>query len=323
MHLLTTAVLLVAGAAVAPAISPATPRAYPQTPSPSDEIPSSCPVTNPLEYPFVPPPPYPSARRFSIGTPKLWTNTTADGIWSGLPHYTPDDPRFRQKLFWWSEGYDFRTENPPHLTVTGERLDVPDSFITTDENVHAGWTNDRDHAFMVVGIFIPTVGCWKIKGRYNGAELSYVVWVTDSARPVDANKCSPNELLAVLKPDHPVYADALNLARTLQIHAVIIKCVLQSKMIDVFQDQKGAALLKTDQGDFEALFLPSTDTFDSVESIESRENGRFLYSFLGNPSPKSPHPINSAYAMYFVKPANQFFITSDSELAAIIAKAVN
>jgi hypothetical protein len=176
---------------------------------------------------------------------------------------------------------------------------------------------------MVVGIFIPTVGCWKIKGRYNGAELSYVVWVTDSARPVDANKCSPNELLAVLKPDDPVYADALNLARTLQIHAVIIKCVLQSKMIDVFQDQKGAALLKTDQGDFEALFLPSTDTFDSVESIESRENGRFLYSFLGNPSPKSPHPINSAYAMYFVKHANQFFITSDSELAAIIAKAVN
>ena len=78
-----------------------------------------------------------------------------------------------------------------------------------------------------------------------------------------------------------------------------------------------------EQGDFEALFLPSTDTFDSVDSTESRENGRFLYSFLGSPSPKSPHPINSAYAMYFVKHANQFFITSDSELAATIAKAVN
>jgi hypothetical protein len=323
MHLLTTAALLAAGAAVAPAVFPATPRAYPQTPSPSDEIPSTCPVTKPLEYPFVPPPPYPSARRFSIGTPKLWTNTPADGIWSGLPHYTPDDPRFRQKLFWWSEGYDWRAENPPHLTVTGERLDVPDSFITTDENVHAGWTNDRDHAFMVVGIFIPTVGCWKIKGRYNGAELSYVVWVTDSARSVDANKCSPNELLAVLKPDDPVYTDALNLARTLQIHGFVVKCVGQSTMIDVFRSQQGAALFKTDQGDFEALFLPNNDTFDSVESIESRENGRFLYSFLGNPSPKSPHPINSAYAMYFVKHANQFFITSDSELAATIAKAVN
>jgi hypothetical protein len=94
-------------------------------------------------------------------------------------------------------------------------------------------------------------------------------------------------------------------------------------MIDVFRSQQGAAVFLTDQGDFEALFLPNNDTFDSVESIESRENGRFLYSFLGSPSPTSPHPINSAHAMYFVKHANQFFITSDSELAATIAKAVS
>src|SRR5882762_9258732 len=74
MHLLTAAVLVAAGAALTPAVFPAT---HPQTPNLSDEIPSSCPVTKPSEYPFVPPPPYPSAARFSIGTAKLWTNITA------------------------------------------------------------------------------------------------------------------------------------------------------------------------------------------------------------------------------------------------------
>jgi hypothetical protein len=28
---------------------------------------------------------------------------------------------------------------------------------------------------MVAGIFIPTLGCWKITGHYRGEELSYAV----------------------------------------------------------------------------------------------------------------------------------------------------
>jgi hypothetical protein len=32
---------------------------------------------------------------------------------------------------------------------------------------------------MVAGIFIPTLGCWKITGHYKGEELSYVVWVSN------------------------------------------------------------------------------------------------------------------------------------------------
>jgi hypothetical protein len=30
---------------------------------------------------------------------------------------------------------------------------------------------------MLVGVEIPTPGCWKISGQYRGAEVSYVVWV--------------------------------------------------------------------------------------------------------------------------------------------------
>jgi hypothetical protein len=143
-----------------------------------EKTPDSCPVTKPPEPPFLPPAPYPSGGLVWVGSPKLWTDIPRSGTWRGLPHYTPDDTRFRQKLFWWSKGYDWRTENPPQLTITGKRLDGPAPPLSTDPHPNAGWTNDRDHAFMVAGIFVPTVGCWKITGLYKGEELSYVVWVS-------------------------------------------------------------------------------------------------------------------------------------------------
>jgi hypothetical protein len=95
-----------------------------------------------------------------------------------LPHYTPEDSRYRQKVFWWSERFAWHTENPPDLTITGQRLDGYSLPLSTDPHANAGWTNDRNHPFMVDGIFIPTLGCWKITGHYKGEELSYVVWVT-------------------------------------------------------------------------------------------------------------------------------------------------
>ena len=140
------------------------------------EVPQTCPVTKPSTPPFVPPAPYPSDHQVWVGTPKLWTNLPRDGIWR-LGQYTPDDARFRQKVFWWSEGYDWRKENPPELTITGKRLDGSAPLLSTDEHPNAGWTGDSNHAFMVHGIFIPTLGCWKITGHYKSEELSYVVWV--------------------------------------------------------------------------------------------------------------------------------------------------
>src|SRR5215470_6191482 len=85
--------------------------------------PSSCPVTKPPEPPFVPPAPYPSgssedvSEHVWIGSPKLWTDIPRNGTWRGLPHYTPEDTRYRNKVFWWSEGYNWRIENPPRLTI--------------------------------------------------------------------------------------------------------------------------------------------------------------------------------------------------------------
>ena len=143
--------------------------------------PESCPVTKPYQTSlFVPPSPYPRKAPqgvFWFGSDKLWTILPANGTWAGLPHYTPSDPTFRQKLFWWRQGYDWHTEPEPKLTVTGRRLDSSGPPFLLADRANSGW-QQQDQPFMVVGINFPTLGCWEIKGQYGDDELTYVVWVS-------------------------------------------------------------------------------------------------------------------------------------------------
>ena len=130
---------------------------------------------------MVPPPPYPAKAprgAFWYGTSQLWTILGDKGKWSGLPHYTPADPTFRQKLFWWHQGYDWDAEPRPRLVITGRRLDGPAPPLMSDPAT-GGYREEDWKSFMVVGINLPTLGCWEIKGRYENAELTFVVWVTE------------------------------------------------------------------------------------------------------------------------------------------------
>jgi len=49
-----------------------------------EELPASCPVTNPSQPPFFPPAPYPSNGLVWVGSPKLWTDIPRSGTWLGL-----------------------------------------------------------------------------------------------------------------------------------------------------------------------------------------------------------------------------------------------
>jgi hypothetical protein len=143
------------------------------------DVATSCPVTKPPAHPFVPPAPY-SAKlglgSFWFGTEKLWTVLPADGLWNSLPHYTPDDPTFRQKLFFWRAGFDAHSEPRPALTITGRRLDGRAPPLASDQ-ANAGWQNP-DQPFMVTGVNLPTLGCWRITAHYRDQELTFVVRVT-------------------------------------------------------------------------------------------------------------------------------------------------
>ena len=141
------------------------------------KVPESCPVTKPPASPFVPPSPYPSKispDRFWFGSNKLWTQLGADGTWQSLPQWP--DGTYRQKLFWWREGYDWHHESRRDLKVSGERLDAQAPPLQS--GVSNGWTDDPNHPFITNGINLPSLGCWKITGRSKDTELSFVVWVT-------------------------------------------------------------------------------------------------------------------------------------------------
>jgi hypothetical protein len=141
--------------------------------SPGD--PQTCPVTQPSQA-FSPPSPYPtehSPDSFWFGSEKLWVQLPKDGTWNRLPHYRPTDSAFRQKIQWWRKGYDWHTDNPTKLKVTGERLDAPAPHLGSQSNASFG----GPQSFIMSGLDIPTLGCWQITADYAGDKLTFVVWI--------------------------------------------------------------------------------------------------------------------------------------------------
>lgn len=137
--------------------------------------PVSCPITVPQDPPFTPPSPYDTLGfegEFWYGSNSLWTAVRENGIWEALPHHPSG---YTQKVFWWREGYVWTEEPDPALTITAERLDAPAPAFTSSEATNA-YASDIGSA-MLTGVGLPTLGCWKITGKYADAELSFVVWV--------------------------------------------------------------------------------------------------------------------------------------------------
>jgi hypothetical protein len=143
-------------------------------------IPSSCPVTVTPPTPFVPPPQYELddySSAFWIGTDKLWTALRKTGVWYWAPHppgHENDVQPLTEKTFWGSVDFDYKTEYPPALKVTGRRLDgdAPPLLTLRSTNAFPG-----PAVAMLSGVRVPTPGCWEITGEYKGEKLSFVVWV--------------------------------------------------------------------------------------------------------------------------------------------------
>jgi len=102
------------------------------------------------------------------GSEQLAVILPRDGAWRGLgPTYD-----FRDKLFFWSVGFEAGSEK--NLQVTGVRLDgnSPPAVISKATNAYAeslgGWT-------MLVLVELPSAGCWQITAEYLGEKLTFVV----------------------------------------------------------------------------------------------------------------------------------------------------
>lgn len=141
--------------------------------------PASCPVTAPPAVPFTPPHPYELGNNsFWLGTEKLWTAVRKSGeVWGWAPRAPGHEHEVQpltSKTFWASVDFKYREEYPPELKVTGKRLDgdAPPLLTLQPTNAFPG-----PAAAMLVGVYVPTPGCWEITGDYKGQKLSFVVWV--------------------------------------------------------------------------------------------------------------------------------------------------
>ena len=136
----------------------------------------NCPITRPPDPPFYAPAPYSAEAPWPgmvwYGSEALWTVIPTDGIWTGLPR---NPTGYTQKIVWWREGYDWRAEPQPALTMRAERLDEPAPPVEVSDASNA-FAEDMGSAIMT-GIGFPTLGCWKITGHYRQASLSFVVWL--------------------------------------------------------------------------------------------------------------------------------------------------
>jgi len=151
--------------------------------------------------------------------------------------------------------------------------------------------------------------------------LSRPVWDT-TVEPLIANasECDARELENPIKPVDPIYSEAIDLAEVLRERGLTVKCVLPSKMANTFEGQAGAALYRTNHGDFEALFLKKPATFASVKATEAEKNGFYFYSFEGRPATSG---WTSSRREYFVKNGSQMLVTREEQLAVYLDKELN
>ena len=133
--------------------------------------------------------------------------------------------------------------------------------------------------------------------------------------------CSPREIqLAITKTD-PAYGSAMQLAAILRSHGVVVQCVLPSKMASILPQQLGAALFRTDHGDFEALFRPAQQNFSDVLISGGRVNDGYYKYLYKNPQGRLLGGWEGRQA-FFLKHGNMLFIASEEAIVAALRRTL-
>lgn len=131
------------------------------------------------------------------------------------------------------------------------------------------------------------------------------------------NPCDPR---ALLPATDPAYTEAMELAEALSRHSIHVRCVLLSKEAQMFEGQVGAAFFRTDTGDFEALFLRRSQSWDELKVVEEREAGGYSkYYFQGSPKYSGSW---EGKPVYFVRHRNQFLHSLDRQMVSKLREAL-
>ncbi len=103
-----------------------------------------------------------------VGSPKLAAQVPKDGHWvaMGAEH------NYRDKWWWWREGYRAVEETQPQLMILANRLDAPAPPVVIERATNAIFAPGRDQ--ILTGMEFPTAGCWDVFASYRGEELRFI-----------------------------------------------------------------------------------------------------------------------------------------------------
>jgi hypothetical protein len=179
-------IVAVACAATTPSASAEGAQNSPAAPQEASNPPSGCPFTKPPEPPFTPPgvdleaDPPSTHFGFFFGAPKLWAWVLNSPVGMG------------EKIALFSQGYDWKADPRPVISLFLRRLDAPAPVMDNHDN-RGPYPPDGSHTlgflpangshvpglppFIMAGVNFPSPGCWEIGARFKGEELSFVYWV--------------------------------------------------------------------------------------------------------------------------------------------------
>ena len=133
---------------------------------------------------------------------------------------------------------------------------------------------------------------------------------------------------ALLLSSDPAYADAMELARILEIHNFAVNCIFPTKFGSVFMVDnhgtlqstvEGEACFRTDRGDIGVVFLPKSQTFANFKIAERRKDRGYIYKFSGTPRVlhEDQFDFGTAHRQYFLKRDNKLIVVDDKLRASV------
>jgi hypothetical protein len=149
-------------------------------PSGLADVPESCPVTVPGDDAFTPaskaPDDPPSVYEVVwYGTPELWTMIDRQREINSKRWLQGD------KSFWWSENYT--SGEPAEVAVTAVHLNGSAPTVKDGAAAGSGFNPfmlaTTHRSVTMVSVELPDPGCWELTAEFEGASLSYVIWVSD------------------------------------------------------------------------------------------------------------------------------------------------
>ncbi|HEY0079566.1 MAG TPA: hypothetical protein VGB73_13215 [Pyrinomonadaceae bacterium] len=128
---------------------------------------------------------------------------------------------------------------------------------------------------------------------------------------------------SILKPTDVAYAEAMKFAQFLNSKGITVQSVHGSKLNGFFRGLNKAAFFRTDKGVVEVIFFPEPTGAEKVRVTEQRREGRYHYSFEGQPEPNSHGDrIDAGRPMYFHMHRNWFIVLSSEGLYDALRRAL-